>query len=267
MLNFLKFRKIQAAFWLLGAVLLFLLIFPIIKIVLGSDIGILSETMQDRQVLDSILLTLECALYATLLALVLGVGLAYFIARFDFMGKSFIEAAISIPIIIPHTAAGIALLTVFSNKFFFGKCLASVGLTVIDSKLGIVLGMFFVSAPFLINSAIQAFNSYDPKVERVARTLGASFGQTFCKISLPLAKDGIIKGAIMMWARGISEFGAVVILAYHPMIAPALVFERFQAYGLKYSKPVAALLIIICLIIFSILTVIGNKNAKSKKYM
>jgi molybdate/tungstate transport system permease protein len=266
MFNNLKSRKIYTFFFLLGGIILLFLTFPILRIIFTSDTVILKNTILDKQVIQSIFLTLECAAYATFIAALFGIPLAYLIARNDFFGKSLVEAAINIPVIIPHTAAGIALLCVFSNEFFLGKLLTSLNISVLDSKIGITLGMLFVSSPFLINSSINAFNSYNEKLEKTARTLGASFWQTFTKISLPLARPGILKGMIMMWARGISEFGAVVILAYHPMVAPTLIFERFQAYGLKYSKPVAALLIIICLTIFSFLIFIGNKNANSKKY-
>jgi len=88
------------------------------------------------------------------------------------------------------------------------------------------------------------------RLEKVARSLGASPWQAFFKISLPLAWRSIVAGNIMMWARGISEFGAVLILAYHPMIAPVLVYERFETYGLDYARPVAVLLIMVCLIVF-----------------
>ena len=91
------------------------------------------------------------------------------------------------------------------------------------------------------------------RLERVARTLGASPWRVFFTISLPLAWRGVLSGMILMWARGISEFGAVVILAYHPQIVPVLVYERFQGFGLNAARPVAALLIIAALVVFAVL--------------
>ncbi|MDH5695743.1 MAG: ABC transporter permease subunit, partial [Dehalococcoidia bacterium] len=96
----------------------------------------------------------------------------------------------------------------------------------------------------------EGFKKVDVRLEKVSRTLGASPWQAFFKISFPLAWRSILAGNIMMWARGISEFGAVIILAYHPMIAPTLILERFESYGLPYSQPVAAILIILCLFVF-----------------
>jgi molybdate/tungstate transport system permease protein len=113
--------------------------------------------------------------------------------------------------------------------------------------------MAFVSLPFLVNAARDGFVSVNPRLERVARTLGATPWQTFFKVSLPLSWRSILSGSIMMWARGISEFGAVIVLAYHPMTAPVLIWERFESYGLKYARPVAVILILLCLIIFAVL--------------
>jgi len=99
----------------------------------------------------------------------------------------------------------------------------------------------------------------DERYEKTAITLGATPWKAFLTVSLPMVKKSIISGSIMMWGRGISEFGAVVILAYHPMAAPVLIFERFQNFGLKYAVPVTALLIIISLIIFIIVRILEDK--------
>ena len=134
------------------------------------------------------------------------------------------------------------------------------GINLVGNEASITLAMIFVSVPFLVNSAKEGFKMVDIRYEKTAITLGASPWKAFSTITLPLAKKSIISGSIMMWARGISEFGAVVILAYHPMTAPVLIFERFQNYGLKFALPVAALLIIISLVIFIILRALEDKR-------
>ena len=93
----------------------------------------------------------------------------------------------------------------------------------------------------------------DEELERAALADGATRWQTFWHVSLPLAWRGVLGGALMMWARGISEFGAVVILAYHPKIVPVLVFERFGGFGLSAAQPIAALLIVVALLVFVLL--------------
>jgi molybdate/tungstate transport system permease protein len=128
---------------------------------------------------------------------------------------------------------------------------------------GIVIAMIFVSIPFLIDSAKEGFKKVDVRMEKVARTLGASPWQAFFRVSFPLAWRSIFAGNVMMWARGISEFGAVIILAYHPMIAPVLVYERFETYGLDYARPIAVLLILVAIIVFVVLRTIAYRGDKS----
>jgi molybdate/tungstate transport system permease protein len=116
--------------------------------------------------------------------------------------------------------------------------------------------------PFLIDSAREGFNKVDTRLEKVSRSLGASAWQTFLKITLPLAWRSILAGNIMMWARGISEFGAVIILTYHPMTASTLIYQRFDSLGLNYSQPVAAILVIVCIIAFILLRWLAYRGGK-----
>jgi molybdate/tungstate transport system permease protein len=123
--------------------------------------------------------------------------------------------------------------------------------------------MLFVSVPFLVNSAKNGFEKVDVRLEKVARTLGASPWQAFFRVSLPLAWRSIFTGSVMMWARGISEFGAVLILAYHPMVAPVMVYERFEEYGLDYARPVAVILILVCIVLFIALRSLAYRGEKT----
>lgn len=237
----------------LSILLIILIAVPLLRMILSADPEVMRSTIADREVMASIFLTLRCALWATIACAILGIPLAYLLARWNFPGKSLVQGLVDIPVMIPHTAAGIALLMVYGRNFFLGKTLNEIGLDFVGTETGISLAMAYVSLPFLVNAAKDGFLAIDPKLERVARTLGASPWQAFFRVSIPLAWRSILSGSIMMWARGISEFGAVIILAYHPMTAPILIWERFQAYGLKYAKPVAVLLILLCLLIFALL--------------
>ena len=247
----------------LSLILVILVVIPLASMILSSDPEILRSTISDQEVVSSILLTLRAALWATLVSVIFGIPLAYLLARRNFPGKSIVQGLVDLPVMIPHTAAGIALLMVYGRNFFMGQAFGKVGLTFVGTEAGISLAMAYVSLPFLVNSAKDGFLSVDPKLERVARTLGASPWQAFFLVSLPLAWRPILSGAIMMWARGISEFGAVVVLVYHPMIAPILIWERFQAYGLKYAKPVSVLLIILCLLIFAVLRWLAERRKEA----
>jgi len=97
------------------------------------------------------------------------------------------------------------------------------------------------------------------KLEKVARTLGASPFEVFLRVTIPNAKKEIINGALMMWGRGLGEFGAVVILVYHPMTAPVLIYDRFTSYGLSHSAPVAALMIMLSIVVFLVVRLVNNR--------
>jgi molybdate/tungstate transport system permease protein len=267
-LSFLKSigkNRLTVTFIFLGLLIFLFVVIPLGKMIFASvsDVETLWKTILDPEVRGAIGLTLYAALIATLVGFFLGIPLAYLLARHNFPGKRLIEGLIDVPIVVPHTAAGIALLFVFGRRFFLGQTFEMVGITFIDSIAGIVIAMLFVSIPFLIDSAKEGFKKVDVRLEKVARTLGASPWQAFFKISFPLAWRSILAGNIMMWARGISEFGAVIILAYHPMIAPVLVYERFETYGLDYARPIAVLLILVSVLVFIVLRTLAYRGEKS----
>jgi molybdate/tungstate transport system permease protein len=249
--------KVKVLFSVLGTLLILFIVVPIFRMVIAVDPATLAKTAVEREVIGSVLLTLRASLWATLTAFFLGIPLAYVLARSHFFGKKIIEGLIDIPVIIPHTAAGIALLMVWGRHSLFTRW---TGISLVGTEAAISLAMFFVSVPFLINSAKEAFKFIDVRFEKTAISLGASPWKAFTSVSLPMAKKAIISGGILMWARGISEFGAVVVLAYHPMTAPVLIFERFQNFGLKYAVPVTVLLIIISLVVFTILRILEDRQ-------
>jgi molybdate/tungstate transport system permease protein len=248
-----------------GGLLVLFVLLPLGVSVLGTSPVMVWTTLADREVLVSLGLTFYAGAAATLIAMLSGIPLAYLLARESFRGKRLIEGLIDLPVVIPHTAAGIALLMVFGRRGPVGRLTEPFGVRFTDSTAGIVVGMLFVSLPFLVNGAREAFALVDPELELIAQTEGATRWQAFRLVTLPLALRGILAGAMMMWARGISEFGAVVIIAYHPQIVPVLVFERLQGFGLDAARPVAVILILGALVIFSLLRAVVMPHATSHR--
>ncbi|NLD05998.1 MAG: ABC transporter permease [Synergistaceae bacterium] len=242
---------------LMGSFLVIYIVWPLAGLFLRADWNLVISSYKDKEIVGAILRSLWTAAAATAIIALFGTPSAYFLARRNFRGKAFLEAIIDVPIMIPHTVAGIAVLMAFSPKTALGASLIKIGLSPVNSHLGIILACMFVSIPFYVDAARDAFYGVSPRTEKAARTLGASFTQVFFRISLPLARKGIISGLIMSWARGVSEFGAVVIMAYHPMVAPTLIYDRFATFGLKYSTPVAVQLIIVCLGMFILFRLIS----------
>ena len=264
-----KTDGMSTVFVVLGGLMLLFIFAPLAKTILSSSPGTLWNTLLEEDVYSSILLTLCAALMATLSGLLFGVPLAYLLARHQFRGKRFLEAIIDVPIVIPHSAAGVALLFVFGSNFLFGKVFHGIGIDFFRTFAGIVIAMMFVSVPFLIDSAKEGFKAVDVRLEKVARTLGASPWRSFFRISLPLAWRSIFSGSVLMWARGLSEFGAIVIIAYsasflgwNTKVLPILVADRFD-FGLDYTRPVAALAILISLVAFIALRAIAYRGEKA----
>jgi len=251
-----KRHSLSLIFLFAGSLLILFTILTLFNMIfrqLVLDTEGLLEAAADPVVVESIVLTLYCSFLATLIAAILGTPLAYVLARHDFPGKTIVESVIDVPIIIPHSVAGIALYALFMSRSPVGGAFSNIGIIFEDSMWGIVVAMLFVSAPFYVNAAKEGFQSINPRLERVARTLGASQWKSFYKITLPLAVRHLFSGAVMAWARGISEFGAVIMIAFYPMIAPVLIFYRFTTHGLTGSQPIAVLLILICIVIFVLL--------------
>jgi molybdate/tungstate transport system permease protein len=253
-----KDRGFLLIFVFLSSIIVLFLTVPLIKLFVNVGFVSLFDALKEKEVYESIFLTLRVALYGVVFVLVTGVPLAYLIARYDFWGKSLLESLLDIPVMVPHTAAGIALLIAFENGYI-GKLFKHFHIGFIDTTTGIMSAMMFLSAPFLINGAKEGFKKVDVRYEKVARTLGASRMSAFFSIVLPNARNDIINGALMMWSRALGEFGAVVIIAYHPMVAPVLIYDRFNNFGLNYSAPVAASMIVVSIAIFLTARYINNR--------
>lgn len=244
-------------------VLLFILL-PLVEMVTQTSPGDLLETMRDEEVRTAIFRSLSCSGTAAAISFVFGTPLAYLLARTTFPGKKVVESIIDLPIMIPHPVVGIAILGLAGKNHWLGKVLQEWGVFLLGTTTGIITVLTFVALPFYINTAKAGFQAVPKRLEQVARSLGASQGGTFFRITIPLTWRHILTGFIMSMARAISEFGAVVIIAYHPMIAPVLMYERFTAYGLKYSQPVAVWLILICLILFVLLRIASSPLSKNR---
>ena len=262
-----RFRP--SLFWALcaaaGALLLAFVLLPAASMIAGAGAGLLGEALRQDDVRRSLWLTVSAAVIATVVGFVVGVPLAYVLARKEFPGKRLVEGVIDLPIVFPHTAAGVALLTVWGRDGVVGRILAPLGITFTETVAGIVLAMLFVSLPFLVDTAREAFAMVDPRYEHVARTLGSSPGGAFARVTFPQAWRGVLAGGVLMWGRGISEFGAVVILAYNPKVISVLTYERFEGFGLRAAQPPAVLIVIVAFVVFVGLRTLLLPRRRSRK--
>lgn len=233
----------------LAASLLLLFLFaPLAELIAVGGMRGLGKLASDVELRSSLALTAVTATTATLLGIAGGTPLAYLLARRDFRGRAVLEAVLDLPLLIPHPVAGIALLLVLGRQSAVGGTLLEMGIRVVGSPLGIVAAMLFVSSPLYMSAAREAFARVDPRYEAVARTLGDSSWRAFRRVTLPLARRGLIAAGVVMWARAVSEFGAIVILTYNPKVASVLSYDRFTSFGLPEALPVAAVLALLALV-------------------
>jgi len=260
-----RYQPIQLVFIVLGALVLLFILAPLLGMFLKTSPQSLLETAQDKEVTNSIWLTIWISVVTTSLFALAAIPLSYLLARKKFPLKKLITGIIDLPVVIPHSAAGIAILGFVSRDTVLGKMGSAIGLNFIGNPAGIGVAMAFVSIPYLINSARDGFAGVPERIEKAALTLGASPSRVFFTISLPLAWRNVVSGLILMFARGMSEFGAVIVVAYHPMITPVLIYERFGAFGLKYARPVSVLFILISLSLFILLRWMAREEGGGRK--
>ena len=233
---------------LAASLLLLFLTVPVAQLVAAAGVLGLAQLGHDTELRDALVLTAVTASGATLLGMIGGTPLAYLLARRAFRGRAVVAAVLDLPIVIPHPVAGIALLLALGRQSAVGSGLLALGLRLTGSVTGIVCAMLFVAAPLYLSAAREAFARVDPRYEAVARTLGDPAWRAFRRVTLPLALRGLVAAAVVMWARAISEFGAIVILTYNPKVASVLSYDRFTSYGLPAALPVAAVLVIFAVI-------------------
>jgi molybdate/tungstate transport system permease protein len=175
-----------------------------------------------RVILNSVVLGAVSAVAAT----VMGVPLAYLLARREFPGKRFVEGVVELPIAVPHIVIGIALLAALGPRSVAGALLFDwTGLEVVDTWLGVVIAMTAVSIPYIVTNARSGFEAIGDRLEKTALSLGASPAAVFFEITLPLARRQILNGVSLCWGRSISELGAIMILAYHPLTVAVYVWD------------------------------------------
>lgn len=200
---------------------------------------------------NALMISLLSSAISTFILILLGTPLAYVMARKRFYGRAFMDALIDIPIVIPQTAVGIALLMLLAPKTPLGDFVYRLsGIRFAGSFIGIVVCQVFVSSPFFIRSAMQAFELVDRRFENVARSLGATPMHVFLRVVLPMAFPGIFNGMILSFSRALSEMGSIFIVAYRPHTIPIYIGDIFEQYGISEAAPISVVFVIITLWVF-----------------
>ena len=210
--------------------------------------GELGDNITSSLVLDSLRLSAITSTVTLAVAVMIGTPLAYLLARRDFPGKVFVDLLLDLPIVLPPTVAGVALLVALGRRGVVGERLDSAGINIAFTTTAVVLAQLFVSAPFYIRTVKAGFESVEPVYEGVASTLGASPLRTFLRVTLPLAWPSLVAGAILCWARALSELGATLIFAGNlqgsTRTMPLAIISAFES-GKSIDVPIALSVILV----------------------
>jgi molybdate transport system permease protein len=196
---------------------------------------------------SALVLSLLTATLSTLLALVTGTPLAYLMAHWPQRGRGWLELLVDLPVVLPPSVAGLALLMAFGRRGLLGDALGAVGISLPFTTAAVVLAQTFVAAPFFVRAARLGFASIDPQLEEAAYAEGASAWQMFRYLMLPLSGRALAAGLVLCWTRALGEFGATILFAGNlpgrtqtMPLAIYLGFERNLALALALSAVLLA---------------------------
>ncbi|WP_432105342.1 molybdate ABC transporter permease subunit [Streptomyces sp. bgisy091] len=235
------------------------LLLPLAALLVRAPWRSLPEQLTSPEVWDALRLSLVCATAATALSLVLGVPLAWLLARTEFPGRGLVRALVTLPLVLPPVVGGVALLLALGRNGVVGQWLDSwFGITLPFTTAGVVIAETFVALPFLVISVEGTLRAADPRFEEAAMTLGASRFTAFRRVTLPLIMPGIAAGAVLAWARALGEFGATITFAGNfpgrTQTMPLAVYLALQ------SDPAAAIALSLVLLAVSIAVLAGLRD-------
>lgn len=256
---------------ILFLILFFFFIYPIILLIYIALPG-LEGALLTKSFLESFGLTVLISSAASLVAVVLGVPTAYILTRYNFPFKQIVDALMDIPIVIPHTVVGIMVILAFAD-YGLGPYLNSLGLKIIDAIPGAIIAVSYLSATYALRSIQSALRLLDPELENVARTLGASPLRSFLYVVLPNISGAIADGALLSWARSVSESGALLVVAYYVILgtrsiypASIYIYQSYIGVGLADAVKFSAALVLMVISIFlAYRALLGHVRAKGAK--
>jgi molybdate/tungstate transport system permease protein len=255
----------------LGGSLLLLFVLPIVALLTFAPPSDLLDAANQSGVRAAFSFTVLASTLALVVTLGLGVPLGYLLARGTFPGRSVVEAFVTLPVVVPHLVAGLALFFLFAPTAPLGRAAVSLGFPVLDTIGGVVLVMVYVSAPYTVVASQLAFRSVDERLVEAARSLGASPTEAFGRVTLPLALRGIVAGGVLSWARSVSEIGGFLIVAYTvypspfyggPVTSPASVYiyNLYQLGDTAGAASVASLFVLGALALFLVVRAVERSG-------
>ena len=238
-----------------GAILLALFALPLAALVLRSINSDFFNNALSEQAFKALSLSLTTSSITTVIAAVFGTPLAYMLARWKFKYKSWLELILDLPIVLPPSVAGLALLIAFGRRGLFGSALGIFGISLPFTTAAVILAQTFVAAPLYVRSARIGFAEIDAQVEESARVEGANQWQLFFEIMMPLAGRALASGAVLTWTRALGEFGATILFAGNlegvTQTMPMAIYLGFER-NLGIALALSVVLILVSVILLTI---------------
>ncbi|MFI1605809.1 molybdate ABC transporter permease subunit [Streptomyces griseofuscus] len=252
-------RGVPPPLLLPGVLALVFLLLPLLALLVRAPWRSLPDQLTSTEVWQALQLSLVSATLATAVSLVLGVPLAWLLARTEFPGRGLVRALVTLPLVLPPVVGGVALLLALGRNGVIGKWLdAWFGITLPFTTTAVVLAEAFVAMPFLVISVEGTLRAADPRFEEAATTLGASRFTAFRRVTLPLIAPGVAAGAVLAWARALGEFGATITFAGNfpgrTQTMPLAVYLALQ------NDPEAAISLSLVLLAVSIAVLAGLRD-------
>ena len=234
-----------------AAIAVALLALPVVALLVKAVVGgALAGALSDPAIVAALTLSLITTGVSLVITVVLGMPLAFVLARRRFPGSSLVEAIVDLPIVLPPSVAGLALLLAVGRRGLLGEPLHAVGIELPFTPVAVILAQTFVSAPFFIRAARSGFGGVDSDLEDAARCDGADEWAVVRRITVPLAGAALASGLVLSWARAMGEFGATIMFAGNvqglTQTLPLVVYSEFQS-SLDASIAAAAILVLAAL--------------------
>jgi molybdate transport system permease protein len=214
------------------------------------------QSLTTEVVVEAIKLSILTSFFSLIIVIVLGTPIAYINARHRYLGKQLVDTLIDLPVVLPPAVAGLGLLMAFGRRGLIGQYLSAFGFDIAFTTLAVIMAQVFVSSPFYIRQAKTSFEDVNSEFEAAARTLGATPLSVFFRITVPIAMNGLVSGAIMAWARALGEFGATVMFAGNfqgrTQTMPLAIYSVLES-NLDAAISLAIILVIVSFIIIAII--------------
>ncbi|HXU60805.1 MAG TPA: sulfate ABC transporter permease subunit CysT [Polyangia bacterium] len=232
----------------------------------SMDAGALTRAVMSPRALAAYRLSFGGALVAGGINVVFGLILAWVLVRYDFPGRTIVDAAIDLPFALPTAVAGIALTTLYVEQGWIGRFLEPHGLKVAFARAGVVVAMVFVGLPFVVRTVQPVLVDLDLHMEEVAATLGASRLYTLRRVILPAVMPAAVTGFALAFARALGEYGSIVFISGNmpgkTEIAPLLIVTKLEQFDYKGATAIA---LVVLLASFALLFAINSLQARIRK--